>query len=151
LLPWVLGGTSTGYYGFTGLTVFLIVLVVGFVYEFQKGRLDWNSFDPKTNYIQKCCSEPWLIKLSQAWVFCLSSGNRTVSCFQGSFLSRLYTGCPPSFGCLSWFCALLSKAYLESDYRQIRLSLCFASACRTAGNLSKHKKIKGFFYLLVTG
>jgi NADH-quinone oxidoreductase subunit A len=42
LLPWVLGGVSTGYYGFTGLVFFLVVLVVGFVYEFNVGRLDWN-------------------------------------------------------------------------------------------------------------
>ena len=42
LLPWVLGGVSAGYYGFTGLVFFLVVLVVGFVYEFNFGRLDWN-------------------------------------------------------------------------------------------------------------
>nr|YP_009054631.1 NADH dehydrogenase subunit 3 [Chlorotetraedron incus]AIK29119.1 NADH dehydrogenase subunit 3 [Chlorotetraedron incus] len=42
LLPWVLGGASTGLAGFTGLVLFLIVLTIGFVYEWQKGALDWN-------------------------------------------------------------------------------------------------------------
>lgn len=42
LLPWVLGGQSTGLSGFVGLVQFLIVLTLGFVYEWQKGALDWN-------------------------------------------------------------------------------------------------------------
>lgn len=43
LLPWALGGASTGWAGFYALFIFLIVLVVGFIYEWQKGALDWNS------------------------------------------------------------------------------------------------------------
>ena len=42
LLPWVLGGQNTGLSGFVGLVLFLIVLTLGFVYEWQKGALDWN-------------------------------------------------------------------------------------------------------------
>nr|YP_009054593.1 NADH dehydrogenase subunit 3 [Bracteacoccus aerius]AIK29081.1 NADH dehydrogenase subunit 3 [Bracteacoccus aerius] len=42
LLPWALGGATTGWAGFTALMVFLAVLVIGFVYEWQKGALDWN-------------------------------------------------------------------------------------------------------------
>lgn len=42
LLPWVLGGQNTGLTGFAGLVLFLIVLTLGFVYEWQKGALDWN-------------------------------------------------------------------------------------------------------------
>jgi NADH:ubiquinone oxidoreductase subunit 3 (subunit A) len=43
LFPWALGGASTGWAGFVALSVFLFVLVIGFVYEWQKGALDWNS------------------------------------------------------------------------------------------------------------
>jgi NADH:ubiquinone oxidoreductase subunit 3 (subunit A) len=43
LLPWALGGAETGLPGFVALMIFLIVLTVGFVYEWQKGALDWNS------------------------------------------------------------------------------------------------------------
>lgn len=43
LLPWALGGAQTGIGGFTALLIFLVVLTVGFVYEWQKGALDWNS------------------------------------------------------------------------------------------------------------
>ena len=46
LLPWALGGASTGWAGFTALLFFLFVLVIGFVYEWQKGALDWNSTIP---------------------------------------------------------------------------------------------------------
>ncbi len=42
LLPWALGGAQTGISGFSALLIFLIVLTVGFVYEWQKGALDWN-------------------------------------------------------------------------------------------------------------
>jgi NADH:ubiquinone oxidoreductase subunit 3 (subunit A) len=43
LLPWALGGAQTGIAGFTALLIFLIVLTIGFVYEWNKGALDWNS------------------------------------------------------------------------------------------------------------
>nr|YP_009054617.1 NADH dehydrogenase subunit 3 [Bracteacoccus minor]AIK29105.1 NADH dehydrogenase subunit 3 [Bracteacoccus minor] len=42
LLPWALGGMTTGWAGFTALMVFLVILTIGFVYEMQKGALDWN-------------------------------------------------------------------------------------------------------------
>nr|AIK66590.1 NADH dehydrogenase subunit 3 [Rotundella rotunda] len=42
LLPWALGGSIIGWSGFVALMIFLVVLVVGFVYEWQKGALDWN-------------------------------------------------------------------------------------------------------------
>nr|ANN44641.1 NADH dehydrogenase subunit 3 [Hariotina sp. MMOGRB0030F] len=41
LLPWALGGVSTGMGGFFALSLFLVVLIIGFVFEWQKGRLDW--------------------------------------------------------------------------------------------------------------
>lgn len=43
LQPWVLGGVSTGVRGFFAYIFFLAVLIFGFIFEWQKGRLDWNS------------------------------------------------------------------------------------------------------------
>jgi hypothetical protein len=40
----VLGGISTGTSGFFALRLFLVVLVIGFVFEWQKGALEWSSF-----------------------------------------------------------------------------------------------------------
>lgn len=45
-LPWVLGGISTGYRGFFTFVLFCLVLVLGFVFEWQKGAQDWTSFIP---------------------------------------------------------------------------------------------------------
>jgi NADH-quinone oxidoreductase subunit A len=42
LLPWALGGVAAGMGGFAALLLFLFILVIGFVYELQKGALDWN-------------------------------------------------------------------------------------------------------------
>jgi len=47
LFPWALGGAVTGWSGLGALILFLAVLVLGFVYEWQKGALDWNSFTSK--------------------------------------------------------------------------------------------------------
>lgn len=43
LIPWAVGGTVSGWSGFTALLLFLFILVVGFIYEWGKGALDWNS------------------------------------------------------------------------------------------------------------
>ena len=41
--PEALGGlTGAFFFGFAAMTVFLAVLVVGFVYEWKKGALDWE-------------------------------------------------------------------------------------------------------------
>ncbi len=43
LIPWALGGVLSGWAGLTALLLFLAVLVIGFIYEWGKGALDWNS------------------------------------------------------------------------------------------------------------
>lgn len=43
LIPWALGGVLSGWAGLAALLLFLAVLVIGFVYEWGKGALDWNS------------------------------------------------------------------------------------------------------------
>jgi len=43
LIPWALGGVVSGWAGLSALLLFLAVLIIGFVYEWGKGALDWNS------------------------------------------------------------------------------------------------------------
>ncbi len=45
LQPWVLGGVSTGYVGFFTFVLFQVILLLGFVFEWKKGALDWTSFN----------------------------------------------------------------------------------------------------------
>ena len=42
LFPWAVSLDSIGFFGFAAMMVFLAVLVVGFVYEWMKGALDWE-------------------------------------------------------------------------------------------------------------
>jgi hypothetical protein len=35
---------STGFVGFFTFVLFLVVLLLGFVFEWQKGALDWTSY-----------------------------------------------------------------------------------------------------------
>jgi NADH-quinone oxidoreductase subunit A len=42
LFPWALALKEVGMAGFIGAVVFLNILVVGFVYEWKKGALDWE-------------------------------------------------------------------------------------------------------------
>ena len=44
LIPWAVGGAVSGYAGLVAILLFLAVLVIGFVYEWGKGAIDWNSF-----------------------------------------------------------------------------------------------------------
>ena len=43
LIPWALGVVLAGWAGLAALLLFLAVLVIGFIYEWGKGALDWNS------------------------------------------------------------------------------------------------------------
>src|SRR5271169_1592075 len=42
LFPWAVVLTEIGMFGFLAIMVFLGILVVGFVYEWKKGALDWE-------------------------------------------------------------------------------------------------------------
>ena len=42
LFPWAVALDSIGLFGLVAMAIFLIVLVVGFVYEWKKGALEWD-------------------------------------------------------------------------------------------------------------
>ena len=42
LFPWAVVLESIGLFGFVAMMVFLGILVVGFIYEWQKGALEWE-------------------------------------------------------------------------------------------------------------
>ena len=42
LFPWAVALKEIGAVGFWSMMVFLLVLVVGFIYEWKKGALDWE-------------------------------------------------------------------------------------------------------------
>ena len=42
LFPWAVVLDEIGMFGFLAMAVFLLVLVVGFVYEWMKGALEWE-------------------------------------------------------------------------------------------------------------
>ena len=42
LFPWAISLGSLGALGFWSMIIFLLVLTVGFIYEWKKGALDWD-------------------------------------------------------------------------------------------------------------
>ena len=42
LFPWAVSLSSTGRFGLGVMGVFLAILVVGFIYEWKKGALEWD-------------------------------------------------------------------------------------------------------------
>lgn len=42
LFPWALILNKINYFGFWSMMLFLIILTIGFVYEWRKGALDWS-------------------------------------------------------------------------------------------------------------
>ena len=42
LIPWAINLKSIGQFGFWSMMVFLLVLTVGFIYEWKKGALEWE-------------------------------------------------------------------------------------------------------------
>ncbi len=42
LFPWAVSLSDIGLFGFVSMTVFLLILTVGFAYEWKKGALEWD-------------------------------------------------------------------------------------------------------------
>jgi NADH-quinone oxidoreductase subunit A len=42
LFPWAIVLNDIGWFGFLSMMIFLIILVVGFIYEWKKGALEWE-------------------------------------------------------------------------------------------------------------
>jgi NADH-quinone oxidoreductase subunit A len=42
LFPWAVSLDAIGFFGFMSMMIFLAILVVGFIYEWMKGALDWE-------------------------------------------------------------------------------------------------------------
>lgn len=42
LFPWAIVLDEIGWFGFTAMMVFLGILVIGFIYEWKKGALEWE-------------------------------------------------------------------------------------------------------------
>ena len=42
LFPWAVVLPEIGLFGFVAMMIFLLILVVGFVYEWKKGALEWE-------------------------------------------------------------------------------------------------------------
>ncbi len=42
LFPWAVVLDEIGMFGFMAMVIFLLVLVVGFIYEWKKGALEWE-------------------------------------------------------------------------------------------------------------
>ena len=42
LIPWAINLKAIGMFGFWSMIVFLVVLTIGFIYEWKKGALEWE-------------------------------------------------------------------------------------------------------------
>ena len=42
LFPWAVVLPEIGYFGFIAMMVFLAIIIVGFIYEWKKGALEWE-------------------------------------------------------------------------------------------------------------
>ena len=42
LFPWVVGLADIGILGFYSMVIFMVILTLGFIYEWAKGALDWE-------------------------------------------------------------------------------------------------------------
>lgn len=51
LFPWAVSLNSIGIKGFIGMVIFLIILTVGFFYEWKLGALEWSSQQSTSNSI----------------------------------------------------------------------------------------------------
>ncbi len=42
LFPWAIVLNEIGWFGYVAMMVFLLILVIGFIYEWKKGALEWE-------------------------------------------------------------------------------------------------------------
>ena len=42
LFPWAISLGSIGVFGFWSMMIFLLILTIGFIYEWKKGALEWE-------------------------------------------------------------------------------------------------------------
>jgi NADH-quinone oxidoreductase subunit A len=42
LFPWALSLGKIGFFGFATMSIFLVILTIGFIYEWRKGALEWE-------------------------------------------------------------------------------------------------------------
>jgi len=42
LFPWAVVLRDIGFFGFAAMMVFLLILIIGFIYEWKKGALEWD-------------------------------------------------------------------------------------------------------------
>ena len=42
LFPWAVVLNDVGFFGFAAMMLFLLILVVGFIYEWKRGALEWE-------------------------------------------------------------------------------------------------------------
>nr|ANA57038.1 NADH dehydrogenase subunit 3 [Pyramimonas parkeae] len=42
LFPWAVTLNQIGFFGFWSMMLFLVILTIGFIYEWRKGALDWE-------------------------------------------------------------------------------------------------------------
>jgi len=42
LFPWAISLGKIGLFGFISMMIFLLILTIGFIYEWKKGALDWE-------------------------------------------------------------------------------------------------------------
>ena len=42
LFPWAISLSSIGLFGFWSMMIFLLILTIGFIYEWKKGALEWE-------------------------------------------------------------------------------------------------------------
>jgi NADH-quinone oxidoreductase subunit A len=41
-IPWAVVQAKLGWFGFFAMSIFLLLLVVGFIFEWKKGALEWE-------------------------------------------------------------------------------------------------------------
>jgi len=41
-IPWAVVQAELGWFGFISMSIFLLLLVVGFIFEWKKGALEWE-------------------------------------------------------------------------------------------------------------